>query len=228
MLPKWAYGFFQSKDRYISQEELLGIAHRYREQHIPLDAIVQDWFWWKTEGDPVFNSNFTDVPGELKTLHDEHVHAMLSVWGLFNSESENFKKLDAQNLMVPNAHVYDATSPKARDFYWDNLVSKLFSQGWDAFWLDSAEPEEYWPHMGDAILRDKQTRDRQRCALYEHLSPHAYQRHPGTLEGHYRSEARFPAHPVCVHGPAAGRRDSLVRRCLQHVLGIEPSGGRPV
>jgi alpha-D-xyloside xylohydrolase len=156
MLPKWAYGFFQSKDRYISQDELLGIAHRYREQHIPLDAIVQDWFWWKTEGDPVFNSNFTDVPGELKTLHDEHVHAMLSVWGLFNSESENFKKLDAQNLMVPNAHVYDATNAQARDFYWENLVGKLFSQGWDAFWLDSAEPEEYWPHMGDAILRDKQ------------------------------------------------------------------------
>ena len=156
MLPKWAYGFFQSKDRYVSQEEILGIAHRYRQEHIPLDAIVQDWFWWKTEGDPVFNSNFTDIPGELKTLHDEHVHAMLSVWGLFNSESENFKKLDAQNLMVPNAHVYDATNPKARDFYWKNLVGPLFSQGWDAFWLDSAEPEEYWPHMGDAILRDKQ------------------------------------------------------------------------
>ena len=117
---------------------------------------MQDWFWWKTEGDPIFNSNFTDVPGELRTLHDEHVHAMLSVWGLFNSESENFKKLDAQNLMVPNAHVYDATNAQARDFYWENLVGKLFSQGWDAFWLDSAEPEEYWPHMGDAILRDKQ------------------------------------------------------------------------
>ena len=57
---------------------------------------------------------------------------------------------------MPNAHVYDSTNPKARDFYWNNLVSKLFSQGWDAFWLDSAEPEEFWPHMGDAILRNKQ------------------------------------------------------------------------
>jgi alpha-D-xyloside xylohydrolase len=156
MLPKWAYGFFQSKDRYVSQEEILGIAHRYREEHIPLDAIVQDWFWWKTEGDPIFNSNYTDIPGELKTLHDENVHAMLSVWGLFNIESETFKKLAADHLDVPNAHVYDATSPKARDLYWDNLAGKLFAQGWDAFWLDSAEPEEYWPHMGDAILRDKQ------------------------------------------------------------------------
>ncbi|HMH07493.1 MAG TPA: TIM-barrel domain-containing protein [Terriglobales bacterium] len=156
MLPKWAYGFFQSKDRYISQEEILGIAHRYREEHIPLDAIVQDWFWWKIEGDPIFNSNFPDVPGELKTLHDEHVHAMISIWGLFDVKSQTFQKLSGQHLDVPNAHVYDATSAKARDVYWEDLAGKLFSQGWDAFWLDSAEPEEYWPHWGDAILRDKQ------------------------------------------------------------------------
>ncbi len=156
MLPKWAYGFFQSKDRYMSQAEILAIAHRYREEHIPLDAIVQDWFWWKIEGDPVFNSNFTDVPGELKTLHDEHIHAMISVWGLFDVKSETFQKLSAQHLDVPNTHVYDATNAKARDVYWADLAGKLFSQGWDAFWLDSAEPEEYWPHWGDAILRDKQ------------------------------------------------------------------------
>lgn len=156
MLPKWAYGFFQSKDRYISQDEILNVAHRYREQHIPLDAIVQDWFWWKTEGDPVFNSNYTDIPAELKTLHDEHVHAMVSVWGLFDAKSENFQQLAAQHWDVPNTHVYDPTNAKARDFYWENLAGKLFSQGWDAFWLDSAEPEEYWPHSGDAVLRDKQ------------------------------------------------------------------------
>jgi alpha-D-xyloside xylohydrolase len=155
MLPAWAYGFFQSKDRYISQEEILGIAQRYRKEHIPLDAIVQDWFWWKTEGDPAFNSNFTDVPGELKQLHDQHVHAMLSVWGLFDAKSENFKELTAKHFDVPNAHVYDSTNPQARDFYWNKLVNPLFSQGWDAFWLDSAEPEEYWPHMGDAILSNK-------------------------------------------------------------------------
>ena len=156
MLPKWAYGFFQSKDRYVSQDEVMSIAHRYREEHIPLDCIVQDWYWWKTEGDPIFNANFPDVPGELNRLHDEHVHAMLSVWGLFDTKAENYRSLSAQHFDVPNAHVYDASNPEARGFYWDRLAGKLFSQGWDAFWLDSAEPEEYWPHMGDAILRDKQ------------------------------------------------------------------------
>jgi alpha-D-xyloside xylohydrolase len=156
MLPKWAYGFFQSKDRYVSLDEILTIARRYREEHIPLDAIVQDWFWWKTEGDPIFNANYHDVPKDLETLHQMHVHAMISVWGLFDPASENFKKLAEQNFDVPKAHVYDATNPAAREFYWNNLAGKLFAQGWDAFWLDSAEPEEYWPHMGDAILRNKQ------------------------------------------------------------------------
>ncbi len=155
MLPKWAYGFFQSKDRYISQDEVLDIAARYRKEHIPLDAIVQDWFWWKTEGNPTFNEHFTDVPGELKTLHDEHVHAMISVWGLLDPKSETSKEMTAAGQMVPRANVYDATNPSARDFYWQHLPGKLFDMGWDAFWLDSAEPEESWPHMGDAILQGK-------------------------------------------------------------------------
>jgi alpha-D-xyloside xylohydrolase len=78
MIPKWAFGFFQSKDRYQSQKEILSIGKEYRKRHIPMDAIVQDWFWWQAEGDPVFNSNFTDVPAELKEFHDEHIHAMIS------------------------------------------------------------------------------------------------------------------------------------------------------
>ncbi|HZU08483.1 MAG TPA: TIM-barrel domain-containing protein, partial [Pseudacidobacterium sp.] len=155
MLPKWAYGLFQSKDRYVSLDEILKIAGRYRAEHIPLDAMVQDWFWWKHEGDPVFNENYHDVPGDLKKLHQMNVHAMISVWGLFDPASENFKELTENHFDVPGAHVYDATNPAARDFYWNKLAGKLFAQGWDAFWLDSAEPEEYWPHMGDAILQNK-------------------------------------------------------------------------
>ena len=156
MLPKWAFGYFQSKDRYVSLDEIQKIAKRYRGKHIPLDAMVQDWFWWKTEGDPVFNANYHDVAKDLDTLHQEHVHAMISVWGLLDPNSETYKVLDDQHDLVPGAHVYDATNPGARDIYWNHLVSKLLSQGWDAFWLDSAEPEEYWPHFGDAILRSKQ------------------------------------------------------------------------
>jgi len=158
LFPQWAYGLFQSKDKYVSQAEVLSIASQYRERHIPLDGIVQDWFWWKQggEGDPEYNSNYTDVPAELKTLHDEHVHAMISVWGLMDTTSKNYQEIQRQGFEIPGTHVYDPTNPAARDFFWNQLAGKLFAQGWDAFWLDSAEPEEYWPHMGDAILRYKQ------------------------------------------------------------------------
>ena len=158
LFPQWAYGLFQSKDRYVSQSEILGIANEYRARHIPLDAIVQDWFWWKPggEGDPIFNGNYTDVPSELKTLHEEHIHAMISVWGLMDTTSKNYQEIKRQGFEIPGTHVYDPTNPAARDFFWNELAGKLFEEGWDAFWLDSAEPEEYWPHVGDAILRQKQ------------------------------------------------------------------------
>jgi len=156
LLPKWAYGFFQSKDRYVSLDEIKNIAQRYRAEHIPLDAVVQDWFWWKKEGDPEFTANYQDVSSDLETLHKQNVHAMISVWGLLDPESETYKMLEEKHLMIPGAHVYDPSNPEARDTYWDRLPGKLFAQGWDAFWLDSAEPEEAWPHMGDAILSNKQ------------------------------------------------------------------------
>lgn len=158
LFPQWAYGLFQSKDRYSSQAEILDIAGQYRTRHIPMDAIVQDWFWWKHggEGNPEFNSGYTDVPAELKALHDEHVHAMISVWGMMDASSKNFQEIERQGFEIAGTHVYDPTNPAARDFFWNQLAGKLFAQGWDAFWLDSAEPEEYWPHSGDAILRYKQ------------------------------------------------------------------------
>ncbi len=226
MLPQWAYGFFQSKDRYVSQDEVLGIAKRYREEHIPLDAIVQDWFWWKTEGDPVFNSNFPDVPGELKQLHDEHVHAMLSVWGMFDTKSQNFQELAAKHFDVPNAHVYDSTNPQARDFYWNNLVSQLFSQGWDAFWLDSAEPEEYWPHMGDAILSNKQIAIGNGAEYTNHIPVHSYAWNPAALESDDEPEAGLSPDAIRFLRPAKSWSDGVVGRRLWLLLGSAPSGGR--
>jgi len=141
MMPRWSYGFIQSKDRYTSLDEIQTIAARYRTEHIPVDTIVQDWYWWEHEGDPIFNKNYHDVPTYLAKLHDEHIHTMISAWGLMDPASETYKKLDAANLLISNAHVYDASSAQGRQMYWDNLPGKLFAMGWDSFWLDSAEPE---------------------------------------------------------------------------------------
>jgi alpha-D-xyloside xylohydrolase len=123
-----------------------------------MDGLVQDWYWWKEggKGDPVFNAGYTDVPAELKTLHDEHVHAMISAWALMDATADNFKQIVEHGYDVSGAQVYDPTNPAAADFFWNQFVGKLFAQGWDAFWLDSSEPEEAWPHIGDAALADKQ------------------------------------------------------------------------
>jgi len=154
MFPEWAYGFFQSKDSYRTQAELLEVAKHYRDEHIPLDCIVQDGVWWTARGD-WFNSDYPDVPAALHELHAEHVHTMVSAWGLFADNALNLKKLQASGLEIPGTHVYDPTNPAGRDFLWNILGKPLLAQGWDSFWLDSSEPEEWYPHWGDAILQNK-------------------------------------------------------------------------
>ena len=152
---RWAYGFVQSKDRYRSARELLDVAAEYQQQHVPLDVIVQDWFWWKRQGDPEYSDAYLkpwpDVPAALHKLHEEQLHAMISVWAKFDTTSHNYQEMKRRGLIIPGADIYDATNPAARDYYWDHLVGVKFREGWDAFWLDSSEPE-IWNGQSDAAL----------------------------------------------------------------------------
>ncbi len=185
MYGEWAYGFWQSKDRYKSSEELLNIAAEYRAAHVPLDNIVQDWFWWVHQGDPAFRADaYPDVPATLQKLHDEHVHAMISVWAMFDPQSKNFQQMKSQGLIVPGTTDYDATNPAAGDFYWKNLVGKLAAQGWDGFWLDSSEPEQAYPHGGESntSLYDKKLFIGN-GALYTNVFPLM---HTGNVYTHWR------------------------------------------
>src|ERR1019366_5046017 len=84
---KWAYGFWQCKNRYKSQEEILGVARKYRELHIPADNIVQDWFWWNRKGEFVFNKNYPDPKGMVDELHRQHFRIMISIWPFFEPGS---------------------------------------------------------------------------------------------------------------------------------------------
>jgi alpha-D-xyloside xylohydrolase len=153
MFGKWAYGFWQCKNRYKSQEEILGVAKKYRDLHIPVDDIVQDWFWWNRKGEFVFNKNYPDPKGMIDTLHSENFHLMISIWPFFEPGSTNYDYMNKQGWFVdkfkyakPPYHtdamaVYDATSPDARKFYWDKVNQGLFSIGADAWWMDTTEPE---------------------------------------------------------------------------------------
>ena len=155
---KWAYGFIQSKDRYKSAQELLDVAAKYRAEHVPLDVMVQDWFWWKHQGDAEYTDEYLkphpDVPDALRKLHDENVHAIISVWAIMDPKSANEQEMAQRGFIIPGTFDYDATNPAARDAYWQLLMSKVLAQGWDGFWLDSSEPE-ILNGRGDGVLFDK-------------------------------------------------------------------------
>ena len=148
---KWAYGYWQCKNRYDSQAELLAIAQKYRDLRIPLDNIVQDWFWWNIMGDPVFNKNYPDPKGMVDALHNDHVHLMISVWPFFRPGSPVYDDMDRRGFFIartkvqsfhpPGMALYDAFNPDARKYYWNLMDNALFKIGVDAWWLDTTEPE---------------------------------------------------------------------------------------
>jgi alpha-D-xyloside xylohydrolase len=148
---KWAYGYWQCKNRYDSQQEILDVAHKYRALHIPLDNIVQDWFWWNTMGEPVFNKNYPDPKGMIDDLHQNNVHLMISVWPFFRPGSPVYNDMDQRGFFVdktkvqsfhpPGQALYDAFNPEARKYYWKLMDNALFKIGADAWWLDTTEPE---------------------------------------------------------------------------------------
>ena len=148
---QWAYGFWQCKNKYESQAELLGVAHRYREQHIPADNIVQDWFWWNHKGEFVWNSKYPDPKAMIDELHAAHFHLMISVWPFYDRGTPIYDEFDRNGWFIDRLKVagfhplgmalYDATNPAARKRYWEEMNRALFSIGADAWWLDTIEPE---------------------------------------------------------------------------------------
>jgi alpha-D-xyloside xylohydrolase len=148
---KWAYGYWQCKNRYDSQAEILGVAKRYRREHIPVDNIVQDWFWWNTMGEPVWNKNYPDPKAMVAELHKENLHLMVSLWPFFRPGSAVYDDMAAKGFFIDKTKVtgfhpagmalYDAFNPEARKYYWKLMDDALFKIGVDAWWLDTTEPE---------------------------------------------------------------------------------------
>jgi alpha-D-xyloside xylohydrolase len=151
MFGKWAYGFWQCKNKYKTQAELLGVAHKYRELHIPVDNIVQDWFWWTTMGEFKFSDKYPDPKGMLDDLHKNHMHLMFSVWPYFYPGSQTYTDMDQKGYFIDRTKIaayhpkgmalYDATNPEARKYYWNLIDKSLFQIGADAWWMDTTEPE---------------------------------------------------------------------------------------
>lgn len=148
---RWAYGFWQCKNKYESQKEIENVAAKYRAENIPVDNIVQDWFWWVTMGEMKWNPNYPNPQAMIDQLHSEHFHLMVSIWPYFRPGSPVYDQFDKNGWFIaktvaPSFHpvgqaLYDPTNPDARKQYWDNANTALFQKGVDAWWLDTDEPE---------------------------------------------------------------------------------------
>ena len=159
LLPKWAYGFWQSRERYKSQDELVGAVAEYRKRQLPIDNIVLDWSYWPEDawGSHDFDkTHFPDPDGMVKQVHDMHTQIMISVWPKFYPTTANFKELDAAGFMYKRnievgekdwigqgylSSFYDPYSEKAQSIFWRQMNDKLNSKGFDAWWLDADEPD---------------------------------------------------------------------------------------
>jgi alpha-D-xyloside xylohydrolase len=140
MLPRWAYGFWQCRERYSSSQEILEAVDGYRSRHIPMDLIVQDWQYWGKYGWGAYqwDENFYPDPKALiRGLHDRHAKFMISVWpNPRGTVGEAIKKAGG----FINGGIYDATNPEIRSLRWKSLDEAFFSIGTDAWWQDAAEP----------------------------------------------------------------------------------------
>ena len=92
--PAWAAGFWQSKLRYRTQDELLEVAREYHRRGLPLSVIVVDFFHWTQLGDWRFEpSEWPDPRAMVEELSAMGVHLMVSVWPSVSVMSSNYRPM---------------------------------------------------------------------------------------------------------------------------------------
>ncbi|MFI3238128.1 MAG: glycoside hydrolase family 31 protein [Lachnospiraceae bacterium] len=151
LLPKWAYGFIQSLERYESAEEMIQCVQRYREEEVGIDCIVLDWMSWIGElwGQKSFDpERFQNPKDMMKQLHDLHARLMVSIWPAMRNGGENQLEMKEKGQMLPNSDTYNAFVQSGRDLYWKQANEGLFQHDIDAWWCDSCEPiTTEWAHL---------------------------------------------------------------------------------
>lgn len=143
MLPKWAFGYIQSKERYKDQDEMVDIVKQYRELDIPIDAVVMDWHTWEEGlwGDKNLDTTrFYDMQDACDKIHEMNARVMISIWPNMNAGSQNHTELANAGYLLNDYSTYDAFDENARRMYWDQANRGLYSKGVDAWWCDCTEP----------------------------------------------------------------------------------------
>jgi alpha-D-xyloside xylohydrolase len=146
LLPRWAFGYIQSKEHYHTQDELLSTAQEYRKRRIPLDGIVQDWLSWDLNqwGNKAFDpTRYPDPEGMIERLHAMNVRYMHSIWPSMKEGGENHAEMKGINGFYANNYTYNPYKESTRRLYWEQLHRGLFLHGVDAWWCDCTEPFKY-------------------------------------------------------------------------------------
>jgi alpha-D-xyloside xylohydrolase len=146
---------FQSQDRYKSQSEVLSVKNSYRKAGIPVDCIVQDWFYWEPDligSHVMWPERYPNPRAMVDELHQANIHAMISIWPVFAKGTKTYDQMAHSggmtdilwdNVMTHTMDgYYDAHSQQARDLYWKQAYDSLIGKdGWDAWWVDQCEPD---------------------------------------------------------------------------------------
>jgi len=144
MFPKWAYGFWQCRERYTSGKHLVETVEEFRRRSLPLDVIVQDWQYWGNRGwgVPQFDEkNYPNPSGFIKELHDLNAHFNISIWSNPDKNSTIGREYVAKNRFIPDTKWLDYFNPETRKEYWNTLKINMFDKGVDSWWMDAVEPE---------------------------------------------------------------------------------------
>lgn len=150
LLPKWAFGYIQSQERYETAEEICRMAEAYRKRGIGLDGIVLDWCSWEDGkwGQKSFDPDRFPDPAEMtRRLRDMGVHFMISIWPNMDASCADHREMQEAGRLLPGNSIYDALSEEGRKLYWKQAEEGLFRYGVDGWWCDSSEPlTPEWNH----------------------------------------------------------------------------------
>ncbi len=142
-MPDWVWGYWQSKEKYSGQEELVEVARRHRDSGVPLDVVVQDWKTWTGDlwGDKHLDRDrYPNMKAAAEALHDMNVHSIVSVWPNLNAGGKDHAEFARRRMLLNDYSTYDAFNPEARKLYWKQAEEELYSGGFDGWWCDSTEP----------------------------------------------------------------------------------------
>jgi len=144
LFPRWVYGFWQCRERYHTQKEIVDVGTEFRKRNLPVDALVQDWQYWGKYGWNAMKfdeTNYPDPKGMMERFHAMDEHVPISVWSKFGEDTDVYKRMSAKSLLVPGTPWTDFFNPEAQKTFWAELKTGIFDYGLDGWWMDASEPE---------------------------------------------------------------------------------------